>query len=289
MSFVERLNAPVAEAGAPTASERRDCFPALVAHELRAPIALQRALVEVTLADPDADTAALRKMGERVLASCVQQQRLIELLLDLACSGGALARREPIDLATIAAAALRAHDLSGLQIVLALEPAHTSGDPDLLLQLAANLVSNASRHNIAGGSIEVATSADAGRAVISIANTGPLIQPRELQLLIRRPFQRLGANRTRHHNGHGLGLSIVDAIATAHGAQLKARARTNGGLTIEVSFPPPSTDRASPVTLVAAKLRRRAPGTIGSGRTSAREQLTRSWAPPVPIFSTADP
>ena len=140
-----------AASAAPAAFEGRDCFAALVAHELRAPIALQRALVEVTLADPDADVAALRKMGEHVLASCIQQQRLIELLLDLACSGGALARQEPVDLATIAAAALRAHDPSGLEIVVTLKPAQTSGDPDLLLQLATNLVANATRHNIAGG------------------------------------------------------------------------------------------------------------------------------------------
>jgi signal transduction histidine kinase len=228
--------APVGGAGASAAFEGRDCFPALVAHELRAPIALQRALVEVTLADPDPDAAALRKMGEGVLASCMHQQRVIELLLDLV-GGGALARRESIDLATIAAAALRAHDLSGLEIVVALQSAQTSGDPDLLLQLAANLVSNASRHNIASGRIEVATRARARRAVLSIANTGPLIEPGELQPLIQRPVQRLGAHCTVRHNGHGLGLSIVGAIATAHGAQLNARARTSGGLSIEVSFP----------------------------------------------------
>lgn len=226
----------IRRAGAP-AFAGWDRFAALVAHELRAPIALQRALVEVTLADPDADMAALRKMGEHVLASCTQQQRLIALLLDLACGGRALARREPIDLATIAAAALRASDPSGLETIVTLEPAKTSGDPDLLLQLATNLVANATRHNSSGGTIELATRAQAGHAVLSITNTGPVIQARELQRLAQPPCERLGANRTRHHEGHGLGLSIVNAIATAHRAQLSARARTNGGLTVEVSFP----------------------------------------------------
>jgi signal transduction histidine kinase len=228
---------PGGGAGAPAAFEGRDCFAALVAHELRAPIALQRALVEVTLADPDADIAALRKMGEHVLASCTQQQRLIELLLDLACSGGALARQEPIDLATIAAAALRAHGSRGLETIVTLKSAQTSGDPDLLLQLATNLVANATRHNIAGGTLELATRAHAGHAMLSITNTGPLIGARELQQLTQKPFQRPGAQRTHGHDGHGLGLAIVAAIATAHGAQLSARARTNGGLSVEVSFP----------------------------------------------------
>lgn len=228
---------PGGGAAAPTAFEGRDCFAALVAHELRAPISLQRALVEVTLADPDTDIAALREMGERVLASCTQQQRLIERLLDLACSGSALARQAPVDLATVAAAALQVHDPSGLEVVVTLKPAKTSGDPDLLLQLATNLVANATRHNVAGGTVELATRAQAGRAVLSITNTGPLIGASELQLLTTKPFQRPGVLSTHDRDGHGLGLSIVAAIATAHGARLSARARTSGGLSVEVSFP----------------------------------------------------
>ena len=229
---------PSRGAAAPAAIAGRECFAALVAHELRAPIALQRTLVEVTLADPDADTAVLREMGEHVLASCTRQQRLIELLLDLACGGGALARQDPIDLATVAAAALRANDPCGLEVVVTLKPARTSGDPDLLLQLASNLVANATRHNTTGGRIELATLARAGHAVLSITNTGPPIGADELQQLTKRPpFQRVGANRRHGDVGHGLGLSIVAAIAAAHGAQLSARARANGGLSVEVSFP----------------------------------------------------
>ena len=52
------------------------------------------------------------------------------------------------------------------------------------------------------------------------------------------PFQRLNGARTQHAGGYGLGLSIVQAIATAHRAELITRARPEGGLAIEVSFPP---------------------------------------------------
>ena len=86
--------------------EGRERFAAYVAHELRAPIALQRALVEVALANPTADVPALREMGDRVIASCSAQQRLIEGLLDLVLSGGRLRRREPIH-ATAGSAARR--------------------------------------------------------------------------------------------------------------------------------------------------------------------------------------
>jgi signal transduction histidine kinase len=161
---------------------------------------------------------------------------LIEALLDLARSGRALARREPVDLASVAAAALEAHDLSELGSVVALEPVQTTGDPQLLERLAANLVANAIQHNIAGGTIEVATCARSGRAVIAVANTGPRIPPGELERLFQ-PFQRLAPRVPDTTDGVGLGLAIIQAIADAHRALMTARARAGGGLEIHVSFP----------------------------------------------------
>ncbi|HEY2202632.1 MAG TPA: ATP-binding protein, partial [Solirubrobacteraceae bacterium] len=99
---------------------------------------------------------------------------------------------------------------------------------------------NAIAHNVAGGRIDVTTATEAGQAVLSVANDGPAISPEELDRL-QRSFQRLGTARTNHGDGHGLGLSIVHAIATAHGAALSVRAQLDGGLAIEVSFPPPSS------------------------------------------------
>ncbi len=100
----------------------------------------------------------------------------------------------------------------------------------------ANLVDNALRHNLAGGRVEVATKASGGRAVITVRNTGPVVAPDQVDRLFQ-PFQRLGGERTGHDGGHGLGLAIVRAIADAHGADLTAAAREEGGLDIEVSFP----------------------------------------------------
>ena len=228
----------------PAMLEGRERFAAYVAHELCAPIALQRALVEVTLANPNTDTAALREMGERVLASCIWQQRVIEALVDLVRSGRRLTRQEPVDIAAIAARALRAHDLNELGSVVALEQVQTTGDPDLLERLVANLVSNAIRHNIVGGRIEVATRAESGRAVLSVANTGPLIPAGELQRLFQ-PFQRRAPHPPDTAEGVGLGLAIVQAIADAHGALMTVRARAGGGLEIHVSFPATLDQRAA--------------------------------------------
>jgi signal transduction histidine kinase len=229
--------ARVAGSAAPTRLEGQERFAAHVAHELRAPIALQRALVEVTLADPLADTTSLREMGERVIAGCARQQALIEALLDLARSRFGPTRDEPVDLAAISAEALRAQDLRAFASVAVLESAWTTGDPGLVELLVANLVSNAVRHNVpVGGRVDIATGVALGRSVLSVANTGPLISAGELTRLFQ-PFQRLDAHPGSSAEGVGLGLAIVQEIATAHDAFVTARARLGGGLEVHVSFP----------------------------------------------------
>jgi signal transduction histidine kinase len=99
-----------------------------------------------------------------------------EACLTLARSRCGLTRHDRIDLAAIASEALRTHDRSGLESVVALEPAGICGDPALVERLAANLVSNAIRHNLPGGRIEVATRTQAGHAFLVVANSSPLIQ-----------------------------------------------------------------------------------------------------------------
>jgi len=211
-------------------------FAAYVAHELRTPIALQRAVAETALTDPHADTAALRALAHAVIASCEQQQRLIDALLYLTRSGGGLTRHEPVDLTAITSRLLQAHDLSMLESTVSFKPAHTTGDPDLIERLAANLLCNATRHNLTGGRIEVATYTEAEHAVLSIANTGPRIPATELTRLFQ-PFQRLVSQPPASADGVGLGLAIVKAIAHAHDAVITARAQQDGGLKIDVSFP----------------------------------------------------
>jgi signal transduction histidine kinase len=216
-------------------------FVANASHELRTPLTLERTLVEVALADPNATTETLKATCERVLAAGEQQERLIEALLTLSRSQRGLDRREPFDLAVIAADILEARcpeaDDRRLRVNTALDPAPTSGDPRLGERLVANLVDNAARHNVDGGRIDLATSTSAGGAILTISNTGPVIRPGDLDRLYQ-PFQRLDAARNGDRDGLGLGLSIVNAIADAHGATIATRARPAGGLIVEVTFPP---------------------------------------------------
>jgi signal transduction histidine kinase len=211
-------------------------FVANASHELRTPLTFERTLLEVALADPDASVESLRRTCEQLLESGEQQERLIEALLMLSRSQRGLDRRERVDLAAITLGRLRSTDRDGLELDASLLPAETSGDPRLVERLVANLVDNAIKHNVPDGTVTVRTETREARALLTVENTGPAVEPADLDRLFQ-PFQRLHAERTGTPNGTGLGLSIVYAIATAHDASITLRSRTGGGLRIEISFP----------------------------------------------------
>jgi signal transduction histidine kinase len=213
-------------------------FVALAAHELRDSITIQRTLAEVALADADADTAALRRMGEHVLAACLEQARLLDALLALAHAEHGPLPRGTVDLAVSTAEALGKIAPSTVTVQAALGPARTAGNPDLIGRLVANLLDNAERYNAPDGRIEVATYTARGRAFVMVANTGPVVPPDEISRLFK-PFQRLPSQPDRPVDGAGLGLAIVSAIAAAHDATLAAHPRPGGGLRIEAGFPAP--------------------------------------------------
>ena len=141
-----------------------------------------------------------------------------------------------------------------LTIHATIAPAPIIGDPRLIERLIANVLDNAIRHNTTGGQLEITTGTRRQHAFLAVNNSGRTIPSEEVPRLMQ-PFERLGAARTGHHNGHGLGLSIIHAITKAHGAELNVRARPGGGLAIDISFP--AASRA------------------GSGRA----RVTSSWPP----------
>jgi signal transduction histidine kinase len=218
-------------------------FVASASHELRTPLTAERTLLQVALDDPDTTSEDWRSTAKEVLASNAEQERLIEALLALASSEGGLDHREPVDLPAICHGILARPGLGtgalGLHIETAIRAAPLDGDPLLIERLVANLVDNAVGHNVTGGQVWVATAVTGSTAVLTVANTGPVIPGGDVDRLFQ-PFQRLDPGRAHHQDGYGLGLSIVRAIATAHGATITARPRPGGGLAIDIAFPPPS-------------------------------------------------
>jgi signal transduction histidine kinase len=223
-------------------SQRR--FVANASHELRTPITLERALVEVALADPQPTVDSLRDTCRRVLAASEHQERLIEALLTLARSQRGLATRAPVDLREVTAEVVRSVPADGLRVDTDLRDASTAGDQAMIERLVANLIENAVRYNRPGGWINVWTGQRDGSPTVEVTNTGPVVQATEVSELVR-PFYRAGENGNGNGRGVGLGLSIVQAIAQAHGAALETEPRPEGGLRVTVTFPvavPASSD-----------------------------------------------
>jgi signal transduction histidine kinase len=217
-------------------------FAANASHELRTPLTRERTLLQVTLADPASTTDTWQAVSRQLLASNAEQEGLIEALLTLASGEAGTGESEPLDLAEISSQALAAARPSisrlGLHVQTDIRPAALDGDALLVRQLVTNLIDNAVRHNVPGGDIRIATKTASDRAVLSVTNPGQVIPAAEVDRLFQ-PFQRLGPRPARRDGGYGLGLSIVRAIAAAHGATITAEPRPGGGLAIDVAFPPP--------------------------------------------------
>jgi signal transduction histidine kinase len=226
-------------------------FAANASHELRTPLTRERTLLQVTLADPAATTGTWQAVSRKLLASNAEQERLIEALLTLASSETGPGQREPADLAAITSAALAAARPAisrlGLHVHADIQPAALDGDPLLIQQLVTNLIDNAARHNIPGGDIQITTSTSHASAVLSVTSSGQVIPAADVDRLFQ-PFQRLGPRPARRDGGHGLGLSIVRAIATAHAATITAQPRPGGGLAIDVTFHPSTSSPAWPTS-----------------------------------------
>ncbi|MGW1992021.1 sensor histidine kinase [Embleya sp. NPDC001921] len=223
-------------------------FVANASHELRTPLAGLRTLLEVALADPDADADTLRSTCQEALALGGYQERLVRALLALATSERGLTRRDTLDLAHVATGVLASRrdqaTRNGIHLTEHLAPAVTSGDPRLIESLVANLIDNAIRHNHPGGHgpgghVEITTRTFGAQATLTVTNSGPVIPGDQIQRLFQ-PFQRLAPDRHSRRDGLGLGLAIVTAVAQAHHATLGTTARPEGGLAITVRFAHPS-------------------------------------------------
>jgi two-component system sensor histidine kinase BaeS len=218
------------------ADTARRAFLAEVSHELRTPLTVMRGQLEA-IADGvyPADDAHLAP----VLAQTDVLERLVDDLrtVALAESGALAVRREPVELAGLAAsvAAGFAAAATDAGVTLAVAPADlpaVAADPALLRRVLANLLTNALRHTPAGGSVRVEVMAPTpGRQRLAVSDTGPGIPPELLPRVFERFVKGPGSE------GTGLGLAIARDLVVAHGGTIAAHAPPEGGTRIEIELP----------------------------------------------------
>jgi signal transduction histidine kinase len=228
------------------AAQRR--FVANASHELRTPLATMRASLDVAMAKPEPPPVQTVMLARRVRAELDRVDELLEGFLVLArAQHGALPDQAAVSLADLATAALavRASGIAAraLTVHASLSPgaAWVTGSQALVSRMVDNVVDNAIVHNEPGGWISVAAVTEDRVASVVVENGGPILDQEQVAQLAQ-PFRRLGrggasAGRIATGGGSGLGLSIVAAIAAAHGGALDLSASPDGGLRVVITLP----------------------------------------------------
>lgn len=218
-------------------------FVANASHELRTPLTTMRAALDVALAKPEPVPVQTTALAVRLRTELDRIDRLLEAFLVLArAQHRGLPGRDvvPLDYVTANALTGQATAISARKLTVreTSEPggAWVTGSAALISRMVENVIDNAVCHNTDGGWIRVTSGIVDGRASLVVENGGPVLQQEEVRELSQ-PFRRIGAERTGSDKGSGLGLSIVAAIAEAHGGALDLQARPGGGLAVSIALP----------------------------------------------------
>lgn len=222
------------------AESQRRAMTADIAHELRNPLAVQRANLE-------AIQDGIYPPTPESLEPILEQNRLLTRLVDdlrtlaLADAGELNLERRSLNLLPIArrAAEQFASQAAGrdVEIQFSGDPIYATVDQERFEQILGNLLSNALRHTPAGGRILVQVKhGQPGSAVVQVRDSGPGIPSDALPRVFER-FYRADRSRSRAEGGTGLGLAIARRLAQAHGGELTASNHPEGGAVFTLTLP----------------------------------------------------
>ncbi len=217
-------------------------FVANASHELRTPLAMMRTTLDVAIAKPGGVPAQTRELDADLRVDLDHADSLLESFLALArAQHGRVGEHNHVALEPLVTAALsaRAEQIAAkdLAVETQLVAVEVIGSATLLGRMIANVIENAVRHTPPAGSIEITLAPPSGgRALMTIDSSGQRLDQQAVTQLAL-PFKRLRQDRTGSQDGHGLGLSIVAAVAAAHGGGLELHARAEGGLRVRITLP----------------------------------------------------
>jgi two-component system OmpR family sensor kinase len=222
------------------ASERKlRRFVADASHELRTPLAAVRAYAELFTRGADRRPDDLARSMEGITRESERMSLLVDDLLLLArLDEGRRLEQEPVQLEQVVREAVETARMvdPDRPIDLELEHAAVVGDHDRLRQIVDNLLGNARVHTPPGAPVRVRLMRDDGSALIEVEDSGPGMSADEVDRVFER-FYRADGSRSRESGGVGLGLSIVAAVAQAHGGSVGAASESGGGATFRITLP----------------------------------------------------
>ena len=219
------------------------------AHELRTPLALMQARLDLYMSTDHGDScpeteetiAMMREQTERL-------SRMVRTLLDMS-ELKAVPRNDRIQLAPMIEEVLAdlspLAEKSGVTLSQSGEDLWVTGSDVLVYRAIFNLVENGVKYNCPGGSVCVAVSRRGQKAVIEVKDTGCGI-PENFRESVFQPFFRVDKSRSREKGGVGLGLSLVWEIAHLHGGDVRVRESSKTGTVIELTLPISAEEREMP-------------------------------------------
>jgi two-component system, chemotaxis family, CheB/CheR fusion protein len=212
---------------------RKDEFLAVLAHELRGPLAPILTAVKLLQAKGPPDPT-LQRLRDTIYRQTTQLSTLVEDLLDVGriTAGKLRLQKGRVDLRDIAKQAVEVSSAvierhrHTLRVQLADAPVYLDADAARLVQVAGNLLSNAAKYSPDGGHIELEVFEDAGMGTLRIRDQGVGIPPEMLDRIFDR-FVQVGGSGDRAEGGLGIGLSVVKALVDLHGGTVGAH---SGGI-----------------------------------------------------------
>jgi two-component system OmpR family sensor kinase len=218
-------------------------FVADASHELRTPLSTIHGYAELSRRTQPSDPAQLALAMTKVEAEATRMSSLVEDLLLLArLDAGRPLARDEVDLTRLVLETVADARVVGPEhrwrFDLPDEPVEAPGDEQRLHQVVTNLLNNARRHTPPGTTVTVGVHRDADEAVLTVLDDGPGMSPELVDKAFER-FTRGDSSRTRESGGAGLGLSLVEAITSAHGGTVSV-ASEPGRTCFEVRLPAPT-------------------------------------------------